>query len=112
LALDSALLELEPAPPAGAFKNLRKSTLKISRNIAVAASIINVPLEMVFGVVSKDFSLAVGVSPLLFDVLSVIGFPLKILEIMSAASNVPSGTSIKTGYKLTLKEAIKQLVSD
>jgi hypothetical protein len=49
---------------------------------------------------------------LLFDVLSVIGFPLKILEIMSAASNVPSGTSIKTGYKLTLKAAIKQLVSD
>jgi hypothetical protein len=74
LALDAVLPELDSVPPAGAFKNLRKSTLKISRNIAVAANIISVPLEIVFGVLSKDFSLAVGVSPLLFDVLSVIGF--------------------------------------
>ena len=49
----------------------------MSRNIAVAASIISVPLEIVFGVLSKDFSLAVGVSPLLFDVLSVIAFSPK-----------------------------------
>jgi len=79
LALDSVLLEFERASRPGAFKNLRKSTLKTSKNIAVAASIISVPLEIVFGVLSKDFSLAVGVSPLLFDVLSVIGFPLKVI---------------------------------
>jgi len=91
------LLKLEFAPPAGAFKNLRKSTPKISRNIAVAASIISVPLEMVFGVLSKDFSLAVGVSPLLFDVLSVISFPLRIIK---AASNVPGGISIKNRHML------------
>jgi hypothetical protein len=78
LALDSALFELEPAPPAGALKNLMKSMPEMRRNKAVAASIISVPLEIVFGVLSKDFSLAVGVSPLVFDVLSVIGFPLKI----------------------------------
>jgi hypothetical protein len=79
LALDAVLPEFDSAPPAGAFRNLRKSTLKISRNIAVAASIISVPLDMVFGVLSKDFSLAVGVSPLLFDVLSVIDFLLKVI---------------------------------
>jgi len=97
LDLVAVLLKLEFAPPAGAFKNLRKSTPKISRNIAVAASIISVPLEMVFGVLSKDFSLAVGVSPLLFDVLSVISFPLKIIK---AASNVPGGISIKNRHML------------
>jgi hypothetical protein len=76
LALDSVLLELEPEPPAGALKNLMKSMPETRRNKAVAASIISVNLEIVFGVPSKDFSLAVAVLSLSFDVLSAIGFPL------------------------------------
>jgi len=72
------LLEFEPEPPAGAFKNLRKSTPEMSRNKAVAATIINVALEIVFGVSSKDFSVAVALLSLSFDVLSVIIFPIEI----------------------------------
>ncbi len=72
------LLAFEPEPPAGAFKKLMKSMPEMRRNKAVAASIISVNLEIVFGVPSKDFSPAVTVVSLLFDVLSVIIIPIEI----------------------------------
>jgi hypothetical protein len=77
LALDSVLLAFEPESPAGAFKKLMKSMPKTTINNAVAANIISVNLEIVFGVPSKDFSPVVVVS-LLFDVLSVIIIPIEI----------------------------------